>query len=159
MGSARALGSSRLCVVGTRASFAPNESEWWTDTLLTRGNSRRTSICLQLHVKAPISSTSTNNREGNRKVSSSFLIVFRQRHNHSPSLCLFYSHISNSMLFQRFSVLFLAGLSYFSGVVVVAQDPAMDMQVGMEGLMRAAKDPAMMAQLMQDMQVRMQSMD
>jgi len=33
-------------------------------------------------------------------------------------------------------------------------DPLRDVQVGMQGLMQASQDPALMAQLVQDMQVR-----
>lgn len=35
------------------------------------------------------------------------------------------------------------------------QQALRDMQIGMEGLFRASKDPAMLAQLMEDLQVRM----
>ena len=34
-----------------------------------------------------------------------------------------------------------------------AQDSAHDIQVGLQGLMEAAKDPALLAQLVRDMQV------
>ena len=33
-------------------------------------------------------------------------------------------------------------------------DPLRDVQIGMQGLMQASQDPTMMAQLLQDMQVR-----
>jgi predicted small secreted protein len=57
-------------------------------------------------------------------------------------------------MFRRLvSIAFIA----FS-VVVSAQNGAdealRDMQIGMQGLQAAAKDPAMMAQLMADLQVR-----
>lgn len=52
---------------------------------------------------------------------------------------------------------FLVGLTVMAGVAT-AQDAAAealrDMQIGMQGLKQAGSDPALLAQLMQDLQVR-----
>ena len=49
---------------------------------------------------------------------------------------------------------FLAVLFSVGNVVVLAQDAAtLDVALGLQGLMEAAKDPALLAQLMQDLQV------
>lgn len=40
------------------------------------------------------------------------------------------------------------------GYVICIDDSLRDIQVGMQGLAEAAKDPAVLAQLMKDMQVR-----
>lgn len=59
------------------------------------------------------------------------------------------------MIFRRMSLACVAVASSFTASLLVAaqDDPVRDMQIGMEGLLKASKDPAMMAQLMQDMQV------
>lgn len=60
------------------------------------------------------------------------------------------------MIFRRSTIL-VAGL-LLSATACHAQDKKKDalrdMQIGMEGLQMAGEDPAMLAQLMQDMQVR-----
>jgi hypothetical protein len=59
-------------------------------------------------------------------------------------------------MYMRF-VLFLITLSCtFLATTITAQDydALTNIQLGMQGLMQAGSDPAMLAQLMQDMQVR-----
>jgi hypothetical protein len=53
-------------------------------------------------------------------------------------------------------VQFLLTISSLLLVTTIAQDydALTNIQLGMEGLMKAGSDPAMLAQLMQDMQVR-----
>ena len=50
----------------------------------------------------------------------------------------------------------LLGLAVFSSAgLCAAQDAALDnLKIGLEGLKQAGQDPALMAQLMRDMQVR-----
>jgi predicted Zn-dependent protease len=60
------------------------------------------------------------------------------------------------MIFRRSTILsFVAGL-LLSATACQAQDrenALKDMHIGMQGLQQAGEDPAMLAQLMQDMQV------
>lgn len=50
-------------------------------------------------------------------------------------------------LFTVLTVAFVASVS-------AQQDPMRDLQMGLQGLQQAAKDPAQLAQLMKDLQVR-----
>jgi len=54
------------------------------------------------------------------------------------------------MFVRRLFVLLTLGLARAQD----GNDALRDMQIGMQGLMEAQKDPAMLAQLMQDLQVR-----
>jgi predicted Zn-dependent protease len=61
------------------------------------------------------------------------------------------------MIFRRSTILSLVAGLLLSATACHAQDrkeALKDMHIGMAGLQEAGNDPAMMAQLMQDMQVR-----
>lgn len=57
------------------------------------------------------------------------------------------------MIFRRSILSIAVGLLLSASTGFAQEDAIRDMQVGMQGLKQAGEDPAMLAQLMQDMQV------
>lgn len=137
----------------TRSYWVPNPS--YLPTGLFRFSPFRWVFCSQLQPSAYVDRVPPFPRETLKRSLSHFNLPPTVVVNAHDSLLLSVHTFENLDLhnlykMKLFSVLTVA----FVASVSAQQDPMRDLQLGLQGLQQASKDPAQLAQLMKDLQVR-----